>query len=94
MERVDLDSQCAIAESSQFDLLALDEALTRLAADEPAKAELVTLRYFGGLTMAEAAHALGVSLATAERYWTFAKSWLFAALSEDPPEPVQKNRHS
>ena len=94
MERVDLDSQCAIAESSQFDLLALDEALTRLAADEPAKAELVTLRYFGGLTMAEAAHALGVSLATAERYWTFAKSWLFAALSEDISGPVQKNRHS
>ncbi len=94
MERVDLDSEGAIAESSQFDLLAVDEALTRLAAEEPVKAELVTLRYFGGLSMPEAAHALGVSLATAERYWTFAKSWLFAALSEDHPEPLQKNRHA
>ncbi len=94
MERVDLDSECAIAESSQFDLLAVDEALTRLAAEEPVKAELVTLRYFGGLSMPEAAHVLGVSLATAERYWTFAKSWLFAALSEDHPEPFQKNRHA
>lgn len=87
MERVDLDSACAIAESPPFDLLALDEALTRLAELEPVKAQLVTLRYFGGLTMVEAASALGVSLATAERYWTFAKSWLFAALCEDPPEP-------
>ena len=91
MERVDLDSECAIAESSQFDLLAVDEALTRLATEEPVKAKLVTLRYFGGLSMPEAAHALGVSLATAERYWTFAKSWLFAALSEDRPEPFPKN---
>ena len=86
MERVELDSACAIAESPPFDLLALDEALTRLAELEPVKAQLVTLRYFGGLSMVEAASALGVSLATAERYWTFAKSWLFAALCEDPPE--------
>lgn len=93
-ERVDLDSECALVESSQFDLLALDEALTRLAAIEPVKAELVTLRFFGGLTMAEAAHVLEVSLATAERYWTFSKSWLFAALSEDTPELFPDDRHS
>ena len=92
MQRVDLDSDCVIAESSPFDLLTLDEALTRFAADEPVKAELVTLRFFGGLSMTEAAHVMGVSLATAERYWTFAKSWLFAALSQDPPEPSQENR--
>jgi RNA polymerase sigma factor (TIGR02999 family) len=92
MERVDLDTDCAVAESSQFDLLALDEALTRLAADEPVKAELVTLRFFGGLSMPDAARVMGVSLAKAERHWTFAKSWLFAALSEDPPGPFQENR--
>ena len=59
MERVDLDSECAIAESSQFDLLAVDEALTRLATEEPMKAQLVTLRFFGGLSMPEAARSWG-----------------------------------
>ena len=63
------------------DLLALDEALTRLAALNPVRAELVKLRFFAGLTMPEAAEALGVSLATAERYWTFARTWLYAELS-------------
>ena len=66
-----------------FDLVALDEALTRLNAIEPAKAELVKLRFFAGLTMANAAEAMGVSLATAERYWTFARSWLYAELASD-----------
>jgi RNA polymerase sigma factor (TIGR02999 family) len=81
MERVDLDSGCAVSELPQFDLIALDEALTKLSGIEPKKAELVTLRYFAGLTMPQAAELLGVSLATTERYWTFAKSWLFAELS-------------
>lgn len=93
-ERVDLDSACPVVERPTLDVLALDEALTRLAAVEPAKAQLVTLRFFGGLSMPEAAQALGVSLSTAERYWTFAKSWLFAALSEEPPAPIQENRDS
>ncbi|MCA9071150.1 MAG: RNA polymerase subunit sigma, partial [Planctomycetaceae bacterium] len=75
---------CFVTQSPQPDLLALDEALTRLAGEEPEKAELVTLRYFGGLTMAEAANVLGISLATAERYWIFAKSWLFAELGDSP----------
>ena len=86
MERVELDSECAVTGTSQFDLLALDDALKRLTATEPVKSELVTLRFFGGLTMAESARVLGVSIATAERHWTFAKSWLFAELSDDPPE--------
>lgn len=81
MQRVDLDSGFLVTESPQLDLVALDEALGRLAEKEPQKAELVTLRFFGGLTMAEAANVLGVSLATAERYWTFAKSWLFTELA-------------
>lgn len=82
-QRVDLDSQCLVSEAPSLDMLALDEALTRLAEIEPAKAELVKLRFFAGLTMPEAAAVLGVSLATAERYWTFAKSWLYAELADD-----------
>ena len=64
-------------------MLALDEALTRLAVIEPAKAELVKLRFFAGLTMPEVAATLNISLATAERHWTFAKSWLYAELADD-----------
>lgn len=81
--RVDLESACSVTEAPSLDLVALDEALTRLAAQEPAKAELVKLRFFAGLTMPDAARVLGISLATAERYWTFAKSWLYAELAGD-----------
>jgi RNA polymerase sigma factor (TIGR02999 family) len=81
--RVDLDSGCLVSAAPSLDLLALDEALSRLATTEPAKAELVKLRFFAGLTMPEAATALDISLATAERYWTFAKSWLYAELADD-----------
>ncbi len=83
MARVELDSGCAVSDPASLDLLALDEALTKLAVEDPIKARLVTLRYFAGLTMPEAAEVLGVSLANAERHWTFAKSWLFAELT--PP---------
>jgi RNA polymerase sigma factor (TIGR02999 family) len=65
------------------DLLALDEALDKLAKEEPAKAELVKLRFFAGLTMPEVAEVLGISLATAERHWTYARTWLYAELRED-----------
>lgn len=87
LQRVDLDSACAATDSQRWDLLELDDALTKLAAEEPAKAELVKLRLFAGLTMPEAAQVLGISLATTERYWTFAKSWLYAELSDIGPEP-------
>jgi RNA polymerase sigma factor (TIGR02999 family) len=82
-QRVDLDSACAVSEPASLDLLVLDEALIKLAAIEPDKVELVKLRFFGGLTMSEAAAALGISLATAERHWTFARSWLYAEISDD-----------
>jgi RNA polymerase sigma factor (TIGR02999 family) len=82
-QRVDLESGCLLSPAPSMDLLALDEALSRLAETEPAKAELVKLRFFAGLTMPEAAAALDISLATAERYWTFAKSWLYAELADD-----------
>jgi RNA polymerase sigma factor (TIGR02999 family) len=64
------------------DLFPLDEALDRLAREEPAKAELVKLRFFAGLTMPEVAVVLGISLATAERHWTYARTWLFAQLRD------------
>jgi RNA polymerase sigma factor (TIGR02999 family) len=63
-------------------LLALNEALDRFAAIEPRKAELVTLRFFGGLSMSQAAETLGVSLPTAERWWAFARSWPYTELLE------------
>ena len=62
---------------SDTNLLALNEALKRLEQEDPAKAELVRLRYFAGLTEEEAALALNISRATASRWWTFAKAWLF-----------------
>ena len=80
--RVDLDSASAASDAPSIDLLALDEALTKLARNEPIKAELVKLRFFAGLTMPEAAAALDISLATAERHWTFARSWLYMQLAE------------
>ena len=80
-QRIDLDEVLAVA-GPREDLLALDEALSRLAAQEPVKAELVKLRYFAGLSLAEAAAFLGLSPATAKRYWSVARAWLFAALSE------------
>ncbi len=90
-KRVDLDAAATLSESPpSLDLLALDEALTKLAAAEPAKAEVVKLRFFCGLTMPEAAAALNISLATAERYWTFARSWLYAELADRP----QKRRNN
>lgn len=82
--RVDLDVQCVVSEESSVDVLALDMALDKLAASDPDKAQVVKLRFFAGLTMPEVAAALGVSLATAERHWTFARSWLYAELAERP----------
>jgi RNA polymerase sigma factor (TIGR02999 family) len=85
-QRLDLDEALSLAEP-RLDLLALDEALTRLADKQPLKAELVKLRFFAGLTMPEAAQALGISLATAERYWAFARSWLYAELADQDQNP-------
>jgi len=62
------------------ELLVLNEALDRLAQEDPACAELVKLRFFAGLTLDEAAKTLGVVRRTADRYWAFARSWLYAAL--------------
>jgi RNA polymerase sigma factor (TIGR02999 family) len=80
--RIDLEVAEALVGEPSEDLPALDEALTRLAAQEPVKAEVVKLRFFAGLTMPEVAQALGLSLATAARYWTYARLWLYAELTE------------
>jgi len=66
-----------------LDLIALDQALTEFESQWPEKAALVKLRYFAGFTTAEAADALGLSVRTAERTWTFAKSWLLHAIEGD-----------
>jgi RNA polymerase sigma factor (TIGR02999 family) len=79
--RVDFDQDLATTRPRE-DLLAIDEALTKLAAQEPAKAELVKLRFYAGLSMPEAAQALGISVATAERHWTYARVWLHAELED------------
>ena len=62
------------------DLLALDEALAKLEAEDPVKAQLVKLRYFAGLTAEQAADLLGVSYTTANRHWAYARAWLFDRL--------------
>jgi RNA polymerase sigma factor (TIGR02999 family) len=88
-QRVDLDEAHAVAELSSDDLLALDEALTKLAIEAPAKAELVKLRYFAGFSIDEAADLLGISRATAKRYWVYARAWLYEAITGgDSPDPA------
>ena len=83
MQRVEISCVEPETERIEVDLLALDEALARLAAKDPRKAELVKLRYFCGLSHQEAAESLGLSRATADRYWAYAKAFLFAALQDE-----------
>ncbi|MHC5542693.1 ECF-type sigma factor, partial [Singulisphaera rosea] len=66
------------------DVLALDEALGLLTIQDPRKAELVKLRYFAGLTMEQAAEALGISPATAHRDWNYARAWLHRSIAGNP----------
>jgi RNA polymerase sigma factor (TIGR02999 family) len=74
--RRDMQGNEPAVEGPDTDVLAVDEALSELAGVDPQKAELVKLRYFGGLTLAEAAVALGISTATADRRWKHARAWL------------------
>jgi RNA polymerase sigma factor (TIGR02999 family) len=80
MQRQALDPDAAAMPEPREDLLALDTALDRLAAEDPLKADLVKLRYFVGLSLAEAAAALGLSERTAGRHWAFARAWLRRAV--------------
>ena len=83
-ERVPLEQIDLALPTPDDDLLALDEALTRLAAERPAIAELVKLRFFAGLTTEAAAQMLGISAATAYRHWNYARAWLCRAVSTRP----------
>jgi RNA polymerase sigma factor (TIGR02999 family) len=80
--RVDLDEGVLAIDEPAEDVIALDEALARLAHNEPAVADLVKLRYFAGLTMEQAADILGISRRTATRHWTFARAWLYRRIAK------------
>jgi RNA polymerase sigma factor (TIGR02999 family) len=80
--RVELEASAILAKEPSEDLEALDEALDKLSREDPVKAELVKLRFFAGLTMPEIARVLKISLATVERHWTYARTWLYAELKD------------
>jgi RNA polymerase sigma factor (TIGR02999 family) len=79
-ERIDLEQFADRSDDHSEQLLCVHEALDRLAAAHPDKVELVKLRYFTGLTVEEAAEMLGISRATADRHWGFARTWLYCEL--------------
>src|SRR5205085_12081949 len=93
-QRLSLDEIEALADAPSTDLLALDEALIKFAAEDPLKAQLVTLRYFAGLSVQEAADALGISRATADRYWSYARTWLYCELGGKKGGPRSKKNSS
>jgi RNA polymerase sigma factor (TIGR02999 family) len=80
-QRADVDEAQITIDGPSEDLLALDEALVRLEAADRTKAELVKLRYFAGLTIEQAAEVLGISPTTAKREWTYARAWLYKAIT-------------
>ena len=82
MKRRSLDDIDIPAARGNSSVTQIDEALTTLASNDPEAAELVKLRYFAGLTLQQASEALGISRATADRHWGYAKTWLYCALSE------------
>jgi RNA polymerase sigma factor (TIGR02999 family) len=75
-KRLDIDALDLATQATPEQLLSVDDALNKLAHDDPAAARLVQLRYFAGLTVAEAGKALGISTATAYRHWKYARAWL------------------
>ncbi len=78
--RVALEEACSLIDPPNEEILELDEALTRLEQIKPDRARVVKLRFFAGLTMPQVAQTLGISLPTAERYWKFGRTWLYAEL--------------
>jgi RNA polymerase sigma factor (TIGR02999 family) len=89
--RIDLDAAQPAAPETDDDLLALDEALEKLAARDPVKSQLVQLRVFAGLTLAEAAEILGLSSSTADRYWAYARAWLRVEIADSDPSRPEPN---
>jgi RNA polymerase sigma factor (TIGR02999 family) len=88
--RVGLELELLVpaGEGAAHDVLALSEALDRLALEEPAAAQVVKLRYFGGLTTLQASSVMGVSLRTANRHWVYARAWLYHELNSHGDAPV------
>jgi RNA polymerase sigma factor (TIGR02999 family) len=84
--RVDIASIEIAGGADEDELVAVHEALDQLAAEDPQKAELVKLRYFVGMTFEEAAEAMGISVATAKRHWTYARAWLYTQIRPAQPK--------
>lgn len=83
LQRLDIDGVALATSVTPDQLLAIDEALAKLALDDPPAAEIVKLRYFAGLSVDEAAQAIGISTATAYRHWNYARVWLHSELLEN-----------
>jgi RNA polymerase sigma factor (TIGR02999 family) len=83
--RIELSEDLALIEPPAEDLLAVDEAIQKLQAEEPHLAEIVVLRYYTGLSVEETADAVGCSVATVARQWRFARARLACLLNKDPP---------
>ncbi len=83
LKRLDIDALSLATLVTPDQLLAIDDALAKLALDDPAAAEIVQLRYFAGLSVDEAGQALGLSTASAYRHWNYARVWLYSELLED-----------
>ena len=81
MQKVDFDDIDIAAPAANEQLVAMDEALTKMTASHPAQAEVVKLRYFVGLTNEEVAELLGISISTVKNYWNFSRAWLFNEIS-------------
>ena len=82
LERVDVDEVEIASGVRQDQLIALDDALAKLEQEDPQKAEVVKLRYFVGMSNEQTAETLGLSVATIERHWSFAKAWLFKEIQQ------------
>jgi len=82
LRRVELHDAAAPQGISAVDFILLDEALKMLEDEEPAKAQLIKLRFFAGLSVDDAANALGISRATAKRHWIYARAWLFGQMND------------
>ena len=80
MARVDLDENLWVSRTTPDQVLAVDEALSRLAQEDPQAAEVLKLRYFAGMSVEEAADALGIHRATAHRHWSYARAWIRAEI--------------
>lgn len=87
LRRHDLDEADVMVMSDSTDLIALDEALEKLEREDKVKADLVKLRYFAGLTVEQAGRVLGIARGTADRYWAFARTWLYNEITKGD-EPV------